>query len=233
MTEPSFHEFDSRVDLDICLAREIAATLETAIAARGAASLAVSGGRTPVGMFQQLRQMRLAWDRVWITLVDDRWLPADHADSNERLVREHLLKYQVEAAHFAGLVDAGAATPEAGLAAIEARLAAIPQPFDALILGMGEDGHTASLFPCSAEIESAAALDNPQLVAAVNPTTAPYARISLTLPAIARARRLFVHLTGGKKREVYQAALASGSPRLPIARVLDAADGVKHVYWAE
>src|SRR6218665_1085221 len=103
MSDIPFNEYDSRTDLDISLARDIAAALEAAIAERGAASLAVSGGKTPTGMFQQLRQMRLDWDKVWITLVDDRWLPLDHADSNERLVRENLLKYQVEAAHFVSL----------------------------------------------------------------------------------------------------------------------------------
>ncbi|WP_374536625.1 6-phosphogluconolactonase [Chitinimonas taiwanensis] len=232
MADLRIHDYDSRVDLDICLAREVAAALETALRERGVASLAVSGGRTPVGMFQQLRQMRLDWSRVWITLVDDRWLPADHEDSNERLVREHLLKYQVEAANFVGLKTA-AATPEAGLDAVEAALAPIPQPFDVLILGMGEDGHTASLFPCSAELASAAALDNPRQVAAVNPTSAPYARISLTLAAIVRSRNLFLHLTGAKKKAIFDAAMAAPTDRLPIARVFDAASGVCHMYWAE
>jgi 6-phosphogluconolactonase len=226
-----FNEYESRVDLDICLAREIAAALEAAIAARGAASLAVSGGKTPVGMFQQLRQMRLGWDKVWITLVDDRWLPADHPDSNERLVREHLLKHQVEAAHFISL-KSDAASPADGAAAIDARLRTIPQPFDVLVLGMGEDGHTASLFPCAAELASAAAIDNPALVAAVNPTTAPYSRISLTLPAIARARKLMLHLAGPNKKTVFDAAMADTENRLPIARVIDAAGGCR-VFWAQ
>ncbi|PHV11842.1 6-phosphogluconolactonase [Chitinimonas sp. BJB300] len=232
MADIRIHDYDSRVDLDICLAREVAAALETALRERGTASLAVSGGRTPVGMFQQLRQMRLDWSRVWITLIDDRWLPVDHADSNERLVRENLLKYQVEAANFIGLKTA-ASTPEAGIADIEAALAAMPQPFDVVTLGMGEDGHTASLFPCSAELKQATALDGTKLVAAVNPTTAPYARISFTLAAIARSRNIFLHLTGEKKKAVFDAAMAAPSERLPIARVFDAASGVCHLYWAE
>ncbi|WP_374356647.1 6-phosphogluconolactonase [Chitinimonas sp.] len=226
-----FNEYESRVDLDICLAREIAASLEQAIAERGAASLAVSGGKTPIGMFQQLRQMRLDWDKVWITLVDDRWLPVDHPDSNERLVREHLLKYQVAAAHFVSLKSADA-TPEAGVAEVEARLRAIPQPFDVLMLGMGEDGHTASLFPCSFEVGAATAPDNPALLAAVNPVSAPYPRISLTLPAIAQARKLLLHLAGANKKTVFQAAMDSSGPRLPIAQVIAAA-GACRIYWAE
>lgn len=232
MADFSFHEYDSRVDLDICLAREVGAGLERAIATRGAASLAVSGGKTPAGLFQHLRQMRLDWAKVWITLVDDRWLPLDHADSNERLVRETLLKYNVEAATFISLYST-AATPEAGLAEVEARLRAIPQPFDVLILGMGEDGHTASLFPCSAELAGATSPDNPHLVVAVNPTTARYPRISLTLAAISQARQVFVHLTGDKKKTVFEAAMADTAHRLPIAQVLDATRDLSHVYWAE
>ncbi|MBV8658980.1 MAG: 6-phosphogluconolactonase [Burkholderiales bacterium] len=229
MNAIQFNEYDSRVDLDICLAREIARALEDAIAARGAASLAVSGGRTPVGMFEQLRQMQLPWNKVSITLADDRWLPLDHADSNERLVREHLLKYQVEAATFYSLTTADP-TPELGQAAVDGRLRAMPQPFDVIVLGMGEDGHTASLFPCAKELAAATDLDDPAMVRAVNPTTAPYARISLTLRTLVQARTVLLHLAGGNKRTVYQQALAGGT--LPIARVLNGATGTRRVYWA-
>ncbi|MFC4157736.1 6-phosphogluconolactonase [Chitinimonas lacunae] len=228
------HEFDSRTDLDIWLAREIAAALETAISERGSASLAVSGGRTPLGMFQQLRQMRLDWDKVWITLVDDRWLPADHPDSNEALVREHLLKYQLAAAHFVPLKTVHE-QPAAALADIDQRLRAIPQPFDVVVLGMGDDGHTASLFPCAAELEAAADPANPRLVAALQPMSAPYGRISLTLATIARARNLLLHITGSKKKQIFEAAMAASAaePHLPVRRVLDRAPGVCHVFWAE
>lgn len=228
------HEFDSRTDLDIWLAREIAAALETAISERGHASLAVSGGKTPLGMFQQLRQMRLAWDRVWITLVDDRWLPADHPDSNEALVREHLLKYQVEAARFVGLKTADE-RPEDGILEIDERLRSIPQPFDVMVLGMGDDAHTASLFPCAKELDDASDPDNGHLAAALYPTTAPYARVSLTLATIARARNLLLHIAGAKKKQVFEAAMAAdaGQPHLPIRRVLDGAPGACHVFWAE
>ncbi len=224
-----FNEFDSPTDLDICLAREIAQTLSAAINARGVASLAVSGGKTPIGMFQQLRQMQLPWDKVAITLVDDRWLPVTHADSNERLVRENLLKYKVEAAHFFSLTS-NASTPEAGLIEVAARLREVPQPFDVVVLGMGEDGHTASLFPCSSELASGLDPDSQQLLLAVNPTTAPYPRISLSLAAIARSGSVFLHITGARKRQVYEAADAAGT--LPIARVLAAASGIRRVYWA-
>lgn len=225
-------DFDSREDLDISLAREVASLLEQAINARGSASLAVSGGKTPSGFFQQLRQIRIDWSKVWITLADDRWLNADHADSNERLVRENLFKYAVEAANFISL-KSSAATPELGLAEVEARFANVPQPFDVVVLGMGEDGHTASLFPCSAELESAADINNPHLLAAVNPTTAPYPRISFTLAALAKARQPIVHITGEKKLELFRAVTAADATNLlPLRRVLDANPAEARVYWA-
>jgi 6-phosphogluconolactonase len=231
MADYQLNEYESRIDLDICLAREIAAGLTAAIAEHGRASLAVSGGKTPVGMFQQLRQMRIDWDKVWITLVDDRWLPADHADSNERLVREHLLKYQVEAAHFVSL-KTDTDTPEAGIADVATRIAAMPLPFDVVVLGMGEDGHTASLFPCASELESAAAPEGNALVAALNPRTAPYPRISLTLSLLARSRKLLLHLAGPSKKSVFEAAMRNRETRLPIAKLIDAA-GHCRVYWAD
>jgi 6-phosphogluconolactonase len=229
MADRQFNEYDSPTDLDICLAREVAQALTLAVRERGVASLAVSGGKTPVGMFQQLRQMDLPWDKVAITLVDDRWLPTDHADSNERLVRENLLKYRVEAARFFSLY-ASTPTPEGGLATIEARLRELPQPLDVVILGMGEDGHTASLFPCAVESQVALSTNNISTVAAINPTTAPYARISLTLAAIARAGAVFLHITGAKKRAIYEQAVHEG--KLPVAKVLAAASGTLRVYWA-
>lgn len=232
MAEIQTHLFDSRTDLDICLAREIAAALERAISERGSASLAVSGGKTPMGVFQQLRHMRMAWDKVWITLVDDRWLPADHPDSNEGLLREHLLRYDLGRANFVSL-HTDDATPEAAIATLTARLEHIPQPFDVVHLGMGEDGHTASLFPCADELEAAADPESQALLAAVHPKTAPHARITLTLAAIARARQVVLHINGARKQEVLNAALAAPEARAPIARVLRAAGAPCHVFWAE
>ncbi|MBV1776928.1 6-phosphogluconolactonase [Burkholderiaceae bacterium DAT-1] len=232
MPDIQFHSFDSRVDLDICLAREIAASLERAIAARGAASLALSGGKTPMGMFEQLRQMRLDWKKVWITLVDDRWLPVDHADSNEGLARQFLLRHQLAEANFVSLHTEDA-SPEAAIPALTARLAGIPQPFDVVHLGMGEDGHTASLFPCAAELACAADPGNPALLAAVHPTTAPYARISLTLAAIIQARHVLLHINGDKKKSVLDKALSAPTPLAPIARVLTSARVGAHVYYAD
>ncbi|MBM3115167.1 6-phosphogluconolactonase [Jeongeupia naejangsanensis] len=226
-----WHEFASKAQLDTALANHIADRLKAAIDARGAASLAVSGGRTPAGMFAALAQAAIDWRRVNITLVDERWVQPDHADSNERSVREHLLQGPAAQAHFISLVN-GAATPHEALTAIEARLAIFPSPIDVLILGMGDDGHTASLFPNAAELEAACASE--AQLAAVTPPVAPHQRITLTLPTIAKAREVIVHITGDSKKALLQTALGEDKPvplQYPIRRVLDRVTTGKSVFW--
>ncbi len=133
---------------------EIAAQLAHAIAARGLASLVVSGGRTPVKLFELLRAQELDWSRVCVALADERWVdPADEA-SNERLVRDVLLKDRAAAARFLGLKNA-APSPDLGAVSAWETFARVPRPFDMTLLGMGDDGHTASLFPGSPNLRSA------------------------------------------------------------------------------
>ncbi|XZG69694.1 6-phosphogluconolactonase [Chitinibacteraceae bacterium HSL-7] len=225
-----WHDFADRPALDAGLARHIADALRAALAARGAASLALSGGRTPAGMFQALSNEDLDWSRVFVTLVDERWVPVDHADSNERTVRQNLLVNRAASAQFISPVST-AATPHEGLAEITARFAVIPQPFDVLVLGMGDDGHTASLFPNAEELEAACASQD--VLAAVTPPAAPHKRITLTLPAIARAHNVIVHITGEGKRALLETAMSETKPlteQYPIRRVLDQVSAPQ-VFW--
>ena len=182
--------------------------MAAAIAEKGAATLVVSGGKTPLPLFKTLSETDLDWSRVTITLADDRWLPETHADSNEGLVKANLLQGNAAKARFISLFDS--ASPDdayKGAATVEARVAELPL-FDVLILGMGEDGHTASLFPCSKEISQGLAADAPDLLA-VNPTTAPYQRISFSKPRLLNSRALFLHLVGASKLTVLEQAQAS------------------------
>jgi 6-phosphogluconolactonase len=227
-----WHEFGTKEALDQQLASSIAKQLKQAIAERGTAGIAVSGGRTPAGMFKALRTSDLDWSRVVITLVDERWVQPDHADSNERLTRENLLQDGAAAATFISLVNT-AATPHEALAEIEARLAALPSPIDVVILGMGDDGHTASLFPNATELEHACA--STALLAAVTPPVAPHQRITLTLPTIVKSPNVIVHITGESKKtllqEAMQASSSAVSDQYPIRRVLDQVAQVQ-VFWA-
>lgn len=212
------------------LADAVSASLAAALAARERASLVVSGGRSPIGFFQCLRDAELDWSRVWITLADERWVPDEHPDSNAALVRQHLLQGPAAAAHFVPLWN-GAAAPAAAIAERTAALAQLPQPFDIVVLGMGEDGHTASLFPGAPGL--AAALDpaGAALLAAIDPPAAPHPRLSLTLRALLGCRHIHLPLAGASKRAVYARALAQRDPlQLPISAVLCQSDVPVTVY---
>ncbi len=194
------------------------------------ASLVVSGGSTPKPFFEHLSRRVLAWDRVRITLADERWVGADHEASNERLVRRHLLVAEAAVATVVGL-KTPEATPEEGCEACEQALAQVTRPFDVVILGMGGDGHTASLFPGAPELAAGFDPASGRTCLAAHPATAPHPRMSLTLPALLDSRRLVLHITGESKRRVYAQALEPGpAQELPIRAVL-ASDRVE-VWWA-
>jgi 6-phosphogluconolactonase len=213
------------------LAGAIARELAAALAARPRASLVVSGGRTPQAMFERLRVAPLDWSRVGATLADERWVAVDDAASNERLVRAGLLQGPAAAMQFHGMKNA-AATPEQGAAAYWRIAGKLPRPFDALVLGMGDDGHTASLFPCSAQITAGLDLAAPPGVLAVHPVTAPHARLSLNRSALLAARRIFIQITGASKWAVYQRALQAGPvAQFPVRAVLHQQQVPVEVHW--
>lgn len=208
----------------------IADDLRTAIRTRGCASLVLSGGSTPRSLFAALSRQRLPWGKVRITLADERWVAPDHPDSNERLVRDHLLQREASAASLLGL-KTPEPTPEAGREACEHRLATFERPFDVVVLGLGTDGHTASLFPGAAQLASGLDLRSPRACLAVRSPVAPHPRMSLTLAALLDSRRLVLHITGDRKWQVYQQALEPGPVEaLPIRAVLRS--GQLEVWWA-
>lgn len=210
------------------LTARIGKALGDAIAERGKASLVVSGGRTPAPLFDALSRLPIPWHRVWITLADERWVPADHAESNELLVRRTLLQHAAQEAHMVGLVTSHP-TPQEAVPTIIERLREVPRPFDVVILGLGLDGHTASLFPSSAELATALDDDAP-LCLAVQPPNAPHGRISLTARALRHSRWRLLHLTGPSKWWVLRRAMAPGpAAELPVRSLLRAG---LDIYWS-
>ncbi|WDS35356.1 6-phosphogluconolactonase [Pseudoxanthomonas sp.] len=212
------------------LAASVAADLRAALAERGRASLALSGGTTPLRFFQALSVQPLAWEQIHVTLVDERWVDEANPRSNAALVRQHLLSGAAAAASFLPLYRDDAGGPEQSLAALETALADLPLPLDVAVLGMGTDGHTASFFPGGDWLDRA--LD-PAGRARVVPMHAPAAgepRITLTLPVLAAARHLYLHIEGEQKAQVLREALAAPAGP-PIAAVLHATKAPVQTYW--
>lgn len=213
------------------MARRITFILGEAIAARGVATIALSGGRSPRPVLEALAEAALDWEKVIVTLVDERWVAPDHADSNERLVRETLLRGEAAKARFVPMKNE-AADAYAGQAVCEADFAALPWPLDIVLLGMGEDGHTASLFPQAREL--AEGLSTNALTLAVTPPAAPHQRMSLSAQAILKSRHIFLQIGGAAKKAVYDRALAGGPvEELPIRLALCQHDVSVEVWMSE
>lgn len=228
--DPSVLEstFDTQLALALALAESVAEELRGAVRARGRASLVVSGGSTPGPFFDQLCRQFLPWNKVTLTLADERWVATDDPESNERLVRQRLLVGEAADALFVPLKNA-AANPEIGQMATEQRLNEIARPFDVVVLGLGLDGHTASLFPQSPLLADGAP---PRLCAATrSPQGQP--RLTLTLQALLDSRRTILHFTGDEKWAVYRAALGRGSvAESPVRAVLGRGREPIDVFWA-
>ncbi len=226
------YQFPDRENLVVKLADQIVKLLAKRITASGQASLAVSGGSTPVELFEQLSGMDIGWQNVVITLVDERWVEPTENDSNEHLVRSHLLKNRAAAATFIGMKNS-ASTATGGEKECEQQLQSVPRPFDVLILGMGGDGHTASLFSAAKKLPLATDMDSIKTCMGIAPQTAPHERMTLTLPAILDSRQIFLHITGEDKKKVLEEATTEGPiEEMPIRFVLRQKSTPLSIYWA-
>lgn len=199
-------------------AHAVAGDLADGLADRNRASLVATGGRSPGPVYDRLAAADLDWGRVSVTLSDERCVPPDDPASNARLVHERLLRGRAADARFLPLWPRPA--PEA--------LAAL-MPFDVVMLGMGEDGHIASLIPGDPGLQDA--LTTPDLLrdAPAGLGKPPVARVTLTLTAIAGARAIFLLIAGGAKREVIQRALAGED--LPVGRLISQARSPVRIFW--
>ena len=209
------------------LAEAVSQALRQDLRQQERALLVLSGGSTPIPFFTALAQQALPWERVDVTLADERWVSETDAASNARLVRRHLLQGRAAEANFAPLTTADE-MPEQGVEAITRRIVALPWPATAVVLGMGTDGHTASLFPGSRELELG--LTTEAAVLAVRTSSQPSLRISLSADRLHQARRHMLHITGDEKRCVLARALSGDDSReLPIRAFLSCPLAV---YWA-
>ncbi len=196
--------FESAEDVCIALSDEIETIVTNAVAARGEASIALSGGRTPIPMFQALSSKALPWDNMTVSLVDDRWVPPTHKDSNEALLIKHLLASNPNRTHFIGFwkpdCDAYSAVP-----LCNESFSGLPEALDCAVLGMGNDGHTASIFPESEQLQNA--LDTTDTCCAVTPSTAPHDRMTMSAHKLLASRKRILHLKGEDKLETLKSAV--------------------------
>lgn len=224
------HFFASREEASTVAATEIALRLSGRLNEQSAASLVVSGGTTPARCFEELSEMPLDWQRVHVLLSDERWVPPDDDASNEKLVRETLLQKYAADAKFLSVYSSTTSIANR-CDDIDRQIRVGPFPFACALLGMGEDGHFASLFPDVAGLEDALAVDSEQLVIPAETVASPHSRVSLTLAALARSDAIVLLMFGDKKRDVYEQAKAKGST-LPVAHLLKQKKAPVSVYWA-
>ena len=210
----TLHQHPDKTTLDQALVAFVSEQLQTAIDQRDKASLVVSGGSTPTDFFQQLSQQPLNWSKVIITLADERCVPATDDRSNAKMVQDLLLQNQARAARFIPMF-----VTDESIEDCRQRLQRVfaNNPFDVVILGMGGDGHTASIFPEAAERDQALDLANDSLVLTTDPVTVTPDRITFTRKALLNSRQLLLHFTGDSKWQIFEQAQAKPQGQFPIS----------------
>lgn len=222
-SEPGLISFSSREQMADRVADLVELSILSAPFADVAGEIAVSGGSTPMTMYEMLAKRKLNWKYHRLTLVDERWVPVDHLRSNEAAVRKAFAA--APELRIDGLYD-GAPTAAKGLDSAEMLLDRQQKQFDAVVLGMGDDGHTASWFPHAEGLASALSGDN--LVAAVRAKKSAVTgdeldRLTLTLRAIRDARIIILMIAGEAKRATFEKALQPGPVEdMPVRAILRA-----------
>lgn len=219
-------------ELAEALADRVAGTLATAIASRGTATLAVSGGATPKAFFAALSKRAIEWGKVTVTLVDERMVPPSHERSNHRLATLFLLQNRAAEAGFVPLYHVNG-DAEAVARTASAAIDALALPLDVVVLGMGTDGHTASFFPGGTTLNTVTDPACARSVMAIEAPGAGEPRLTLTLPRIVEAGLVVLHIEGEQKRAVLAKALGAGpEAEMPVRSVLRHARTPVEIYWA-
>lgn len=221
-----WHAFDGQQAYLAELVNKVSATLAQALIAQGSAGLAVSGGKSPIALFQRLSLADLSWEKIHITLVDERFVAPESPDSNEHLVRQHLLVNRASRAKFTGLISDPGSLERCVQQANEQT-----HVINLALFGMGDDGHTASLFPNAPQLPLALDASQPRRYLHISPPAAPYERISMTLSAILKAKNLVLAIAGEHKRQVFEQAAQQATPTLPVSYLITQTGAPFDAYW--
>ncbi|MEZ5871712.1 MAG: 6-phosphogluconolactonase [Nitratireductor sp.] len=226
------HHYGDRDQLAEALASGIAAVLAGAIATRGEARLAVSGGTTPLRFFRRLSQADIEWGKVTVTLVDERFVDPESERSNLRLVRENLIRDKAAVAHVIPLTDGSHARIEDAVATADHAIAMLGR-LDVAVLGMGNDGHTASFFPQGDRLQDALDPKCPHHVLSMVAPGAGEPRLTMTLHALLDAHFLALHIEGEEKSTALgEAGEAGAVEEMPVRAVLLGAGEKLQIFWA-
>lgn len=229
---PNFIQTENAAQSAQQLALAVAENLRHILTQQDHATLAVSGGKSPIAFFQALNQIDLDWNRIAITLVDERIVPTQHNDSNTALVRQYLLQNQAANATWLPVINDQA--DESSLKnisqVVDFALQHYTQP-DVLVLGMGNDGHTASIFPHAPQFNDAVRHDYPQPLLHTTPITAPHERISMTLAAIEATPHIYLSIAGAEKLTIYRQAEQAITQQFPISYILNSEKVNANVFY--
>ncbi len=223
------NSFENDEALSDALCERIVSDLSAGIEKNGRAYLAVSGGNTPKKVFEKLSKSDLFWTKVIVTLVDERWVKPNDLKSNEKLVKEHLLQNKARTALFIPLKNVEI-TAKDGEKITRNRLKSIKN-FDVVILGMGDDAHTASFFPHAKELDTA--FNTQEFCCATTATVEPLERMTLSRGFLLSTKNLILHIEGKKKKEVFDLACASDDMyEKPIISMMQQEKPILEVYYA-
>lgn len=217
--------FQESADMQTALLKTCVERLQNSIADYGRATLFVSGGRSPAELYKALSQCSLEWNKVTVALVDERWVDEEHELSNAAFIRNHLLQGPASAATFVGMKNA-ASRALAGSAECNQNYADILGPWSLCLVGMGPDGHFASLFPEAQGLSEALHPEHAPLCSAIQANASDVTgsiteRMSLSLRAILKSEQKILMISGDAKLKVYKQALESRDPmKLPVSALL-------------
>jgi len=229
------HQFENRKLMLEALYQVFVDDIEQTLSRQAEVTLLLSGGSTPLPLYRSLSVAKLDWSRVQVALVDERWVDAHSASSNERLLRENLLVRNAAEAAFTGMKNR-AASPFDGVEKCNADYLRLPSPYSIGLLGMGADGHTASLFPGAEGLTEA--LGVKRHCAGIRATRSAVTgdnleRMTMTPWSLLQSRKLILLITGNDKWDIYQKARKNGaSPDLPVSLFLEQDEVPVEVYWS-
>ena len=226
----NFCEYETRSDAAIAAGKRIINALHRRLETGEEAALVVSGGTTPAPVFSYMAHKELDWHRVHVLLSDERWVAADHADSNEKMMTDALARSRASYAQLLSYYDSTKSLDDR-CGELDKELQSLPLPFTSVLLGMGDDGHFASLFPNAANLQSAVDLEASRSFIPVDTDSSPHRRLSMTLAALLRGDEILLLIFGADKRAVLEKAAESDS-ELPIAHLLRQTRVPVDVFWA-